>query len=173
MLNLFCSSRNKHYSLAGLTIFVVSWSPNIPSLDRSTNPNCLMKFWCFCHGRALVSPSAGIWLVGIQVTLIFSLATCSQSQWQWMSTCLSLVIRVRKSLTSSWIVCWLLQLIIMSCPRLNQRSSKRQFHQRASVAVCNRASSSASVVDIETIFCLIELQLMGLPKSLKRYPLEL
>src|SRR5437667_9780596 len=61
----------------------------------------------------------------------------------------------------------------MSCPRSNRRSLKRQFHQRASVAACDRASSSASVVDVETVFCLVELQSMGPPKSLKRYPSEL
>src|SRR5437667_12030915 len=61
----------------------------------------------------------------------------------------------------------------MSCPRSNRRSLKRQFHQRASVAACDRASSSASVVNVETVFCLVELQSMGPPNSLKRYPSEL
>ena len=170
MLNLFCSSRNKHYSLAELIIFIVSWSPNIPSLDRSTNPNCLTKFWCFCRGRALVSPSAGIWLVGIQVTLIFSSATCSRSQWRRMSMCFNLVTRVGRSLMSRRIVCWLSQLMVSSCPKLNPRSSKIRFHHRASVAAWDKASNSASVVDVETDCCFLDIYAIALPQSRNMNP---
>src|SRR5437762_5178744 len=90
-----------------------------------------------------------------------------------MYTWLSVDMKVGRSLTSRRIVCWLSQWMVISWPRSNPRSLKIQFHQRASVAACDRASSSASVVDVETVFCLVELQSMGLPNSLKRYPSEL
>ena len=38
------------------------------------------------------------------------------------------------------------------------------------MAACVRANSSASVVDVVTVFCLVDPQSIGPPKSLKRYP---
>src|SRR5437762_12535635 len=90
-----------------------------------------------------------------------------------MYTWLSVDMKVGRSLTSRRIVCWLSQWMVISWPRSNPRSLKIRFHQRASVAACDKASSSASVVDVETVFCLVELQSMGPPNSLKRYPSEL
>jgi hypothetical protein len=63
--------------------------------------------------------------------------------------------------------------MVISWPRLNPISLKIRFHQRASIAAYDKASSSASIVDIETVFYLVELQSMGPPNSLKRYPSEL
>ena len=47
---------------------------------------------------------------------------------------------------------------------------KNLFHQITSLAAWDRASSSASVLDVVTVFCLVERQSMGLLNSLYRYP---
>ena len=139
----------------------------------STKPSCWTKFWCFCFGSDLVRPSAGIWLVEIQAILMRLSAICSRNQCWRISTCFSFVTSVGRSLVSNLMVCWLSQLMTKSWSSRNPTSSNKRFHQRASVAACVKASNSASVVDVVTVFCLTETQSMGPPNSLKRYPSEL
>src|SRR5437868_349318 len=49
-------------------------------------------------------------------------------------------------------------------------SLNSRFHHRTSLAVCDRASNSASVLEVVTVRCLVERQSIGPPNSLNRYP---
>src|SRR5450432_2304366 len=47
---------------------------------------------------------------------------------------------------------------------------KNLFYQITSLAAWDRANSSASVLDVVTVFCFVERQSMGLLNSLNKYP---
>src|SRR5271155_1685536 len=87
-----------------------------------------------------------------------------------MSTCLNLVARRGNSAVIRRIVCRLSHWIVISWPGLSRMTSNRRFHHRTSLAVCDGASDSASVLEVVTVFCLVERQSIGLPNSLNRCP---
>jgi hypothetical protein len=51
----------------------------------------------------------------------------------------------------------------------NCKALKRRFHQITSLTVCERAKSSASMLDIITVFYLVKRQSIGLLNSLNKY----
>jgi hypothetical protein len=53
---------------------------------------------------------------------------------------------------------------------LNPTSLKNRYHQIDLVAACDRARSSASVLDFVTNFYFIDRQLIGPPNKVNRYP---
>src|SRR4051812_22040433 len=87
-----------------------------------------------------------------------------------MSTCRSLVVSFIDSFMTRPIICWLSHRIDGSWPGFRLIDRKKRFHQAVSFDVYVRTSSSASVLEVVTIFCLIEYQSIGLPNNLKRYP---
>src|SRR5437762_9197218 len=88
-----------------------------------------------------------------------------------MSMCFSLVLTCGVSAVIRRIVCVLSQRMAKCSLRPSYLMPlKNLFHQITSLAAWDRANSSASVLDVVTVFCFIERQSMGLLNSLNRYP---
>ena len=67
-------------------------------------------------------------------------------------------------------VCRLSHRIAISCSRSSCIALKNLFHHITSLAAWERANSSASVLDVVTVFYLVERQSIGPLNSLNRYP---
>jgi hypothetical protein len=48
-------------------------------------------------------------------------------------------------------------------------ASNRRFHHRTSLAACDRANNSASVLEVVTVFYLVERQSIRPPNSLTKH----
>jgi hypothetical protein len=48
-------------------------------------------------------------------------------------------------------------------------ASNRRFHHKTSLAAWDRANNSASVLEVVTVFCLVERQSIRPPNSLNRH----
>ena len=79
------------------------------------------------------------------------------SQLWWMSTCFIAVCSFGASFVSIRIVCKLSQYMVGSSYKSNLMLVKNRFHQMKFFAVCDSASSSASVDDVITIVPLTAL----------------
>ena len=65
------------------------------------------------------------------------------------------------------------QLIIKGLFSLNIITLSNLLIKIASFTVCNRANSSASILDVVTVSCLFALQAIGPPNSFIIYPYKL
>ena len=129
-----------------------------------------MKVACFWRGSALVNPSAGISAVGTHWICRTPLAISCRNQWLWMSIYFSLVLICGESAVRKRIVCRLSHKTAISCSGSSCIALKNLFHYITSLAAWERANSSASVLDVVTVFCLVERQSIGPLNSLNRYP---
>jgi len=132
-----------------------------------------MKISCFWQGRALISLSADILTVGSQLILRCLSWTSCHSQCLWILMCWSLVASFIVSLVKRLIVCWLLHEIADLCPEFNCIDLNRHFHQYIFFTVWVRASSSAFIVDVVTVFCFVTCQSTASSKSWNIYSSEL
>ena len=106
--------------------------------------------------------------------MILPRETSCRSQWLWISTCRSFVCSFATSSVTSRIVCLLSQLmLIVDSGSVICSSFSSRAKYNPSLATWERARSSASVVDVVTVSCLLALQATSPPKSLITYPWEL
>src|SRR5436190_5291651 len=128
--------------------------------------NCSWRW----QGNAFVKPSAGISVVGIHLTLTCPAWTSWCNQCWWISMWCNFVDSFWFSLVKSLIVWRLSQWTVSSCPGSNSMFLKNLCHHMVSFVAYDRANSSASVLEVVTVFCFIECQSAGPPKSLYRKP---
>ena len=136
----------------------------------STSPMSLTNVLWRCHGNPFMRPSAGISAVGTHWICRMPFATSCRNQWPWISICFSLVLTCGVSAVIKRMICLLSHRMakfwsISSC----LMPLKNLFHQITSLAAWDRASSSALVLDVVTVFCLVKRQSIGLLNSLNRY----
>ena len=118
--------------------------------------------------RALVNPSAGIWLVGRYLTSKLPFLVSWRTQQLWISTCLNAVwIRIISSLTSL-IVCLLSHQMVRSSFSCRRTSRNRRTAAIASLAAVDRPSSSASVEDVVTVNCFPDFYAIGPPNRVSK-----
>lgn len=135
---------------------IIRWRISlIPSRSRN--------LCCFCLGSTFVRPSAGISAVGIQSTCMRPALTSCFIQSRFISTCRSFVCIVAPSFVNRSTVCWLSHAIDMGWEALNPKDSRTRCHHRTVFPASERANSSASVVDVVTVFCFEAFQSMGPP----------
>ena len=139
----------------------------------SRSPTTSTNFWWFCFDRALVSPSAAISFVGTHCTMKLPFWTSWRSQNWWISTCRSFVDTVGVSFVTIRTDCWLSQLMMTSCSGSNLMALKIRTICSTSPPTCERARSSASVVDLVTAFCLVACHAIGPLNKLIKKPCKL
>lgn len=128
--------------------------------------SCWMKDSKRCRGSGLVKPSAIIAVVGTQSTLICPRCTSWRSQWRWISTWRRRVLSLKPFLTRRRMVCKLSDCRGELSSKSREISLNTRFHYIISLAALERASSSASVEDVVTVFCLLARQSIAPPKSM-------
>src|SRR5947207_3217279 len=111
-----------------------------------------------------------MWVIGTHSIVIHLAWTSCLSQFRDMSMCRSFVENCGIAFVRIQMACWLSPYIFKLCLGSKSMELKKRFHQASSFAVCIIASSSASVLDVVTVFCFVDLQSIGPPKRLNRYP---
>ena len=135
---------------------ISSWCPRY----FCWNVHQTIKSSCFCRVNAFVNPSAGMREVGTHSKFIlFAWASCLNQKW-WTSTCLNFVFSSGSSLVSKSTV-WALSHNIEGVgePISRPIAVKRRRHQYVSFAAWDIARSSASVIEVVTVFYFVALQL--------------
>ena len=132
-------------------------------------PSNSTKPWWFSISRGFVNLSASVLADGVYWMVILHAWTSCHSQWWWMSMCCSLLVRHRLSDVRILIVYWLLHSIVVWWPALKSMASKNLSHQRVSFDISDRASSSASVVLVVTVFCFEVFQSIAPSTRVKTY----
>ena len=115
----------------------------------------LTKTLCCCCGNVLIRPSAIIFFVAVHWNRTHHSECSCLSQWLWISTWCSFVDSFIDFSVICCNVCLLLHSMISSSFRFSIRLFNSWLTKIASFVICNRASSSASVLDIVTVFCLL------------------
>jgi len=134
------------------------------------SPSNLVKILCSYRPNGLVKPSAEFCFVGIHWSCSLPCSTSYRSQNWWISICRSFV------LTTGWLacrrrsVCLLSQDIESGCSGLKRSRRNTLSSARTSLAVWDRDSSSALVVEVVTVACFVDCHIIGLLKSLIRKP---
>lgn len=159
----------------------MGWKANIDqTLSNSVTRlgNCLKFSWfrnstCFWDGRCFVNPSAIILFVWIHWRYISPFLTFSRNQCWLISTWRSFVWYDELGLIIRSMVCLLSHDSIRSFSGSNSIDLSNRFVQSRCFAASERATSSASVVDVVTIRCFLADQSIGPPKRVKMKPWEL
>ena len=132
---------------------------------------CFKNCWCFALGKGFVSPSASIFVLSTQIILMFRRWTSCRSHSRLTSICRMFVFMTGLSMFMSRTVCLLSHSITLSgCSRSKPMALNKCVHPIVSFAACCRASNSASVVDVVTVFCFLDFQSIGPPNILNTYP---
>src|ERR1700761_2888131 len=139
----------------------------------STRLSCWTNRSSGCRVRAFVNPSAFISVVDTHSTSILPCCTSWRNQCWCMSTCLRRVVRRGSCAFSRRIVCWLSAYIFIPPSILYVSPLNSLFQAISSFAVRERASSSASVLNVVTVSCFDAFQSTGPPYRVNRYPSEL
>jgi hypothetical protein len=140
--------------LSILSLSSISYSPNWP-----------IKPMNLSVAKAFVMPSATIWVVFFHSIWSLSDAYFWRSQWLWISTCCSLVCSFADSSYTSRIVCRLSHCITSGSSRSSYIALNSLLRKMAFLAVWDNANSSALVLDVVTVSCLLALQAIGPPNS--------
>ena len=135
-----------------------------------TMPSCCTNVACFWFDNAFVNPSAIIFAVGVHsISISPSWCDCRNQKW-CISTCLSLVVSSGRFFLIRPTVCMLSQSTEGCSSVLNRIWEKSLQIAMVSRAVFDNANSSASVVDVVTVFCLIDCHAIGPLNNFIMYP---
>ena len=141
--------------------------------DRSIISKKCTKFSCFWCDKDFVKLFARIWLIESFSIVKILFWTHSQSQCWWISMWHSFIEINETVLLTKSTVCSLSQWIIYSWLGSKSSCLKNCCHHIIYLLACVRASSSASVVEIVTVFCWITCQSIEQSKRQKMYSSEL
>ena len=136
----------------------------------STILSWLMKCSCFWRGRAFVRPSAAMSLVEAHSILIFPACTSWRSQCWVTSIWRSFVTSLGASFVIRRMVWRLSHKAVRSSSISKSILTKKRPHYRSQAQTWAKAKSSASVVDVVTVDCLMHFQSIVPPNSWNKYP---